>query len=481
MMNSTERARVLPRPLFNWRIDFKRIFLGGSLGDLGRLPRYTAFALLGLTLIWAPITGYLKTTPLVFKSTVSLILPGSGASASMNLNGIGQATSYANSAFASNSVSPTETYKRLIGADRILNAAAISIGETRRDFGRPRISLVDQTGLIHLEMTGGSPEQSQARAEALLEAFFVELDALRSDELSTREDGGRGAINDYRSSIAQTRDKIEALQASSGLFSVDQYDVLLDNASALEVDLTVLAGTLSDRTQSVRALEVALGLNAALAAASLKAFADPDYVALCKERSVQAALLAELTSRFGPQHPRAQSTQRAYDAVSLAAKARAEEITGMGGQALRALDFAQNGARADLLARLVRLEAERAGVQQKYDTLSAELAGQHAELTRLADSAARLQDLQRDFSVAEAIFASAIARAQSGKSDPYASYPLVQVLENPSRPEKPSSPNRKLALAAGVAASLFLFFGLMLGWVRQALISRLLQGPKARA
>ena len=88
-----------------------------------------------------------------------------------------------------------------------------------------------------------------------------------------------------------------------------------------------------------------------------------------------------------------------------------------------------------------------------------------------------MQDLERDFSVAEALFASAIARAQSSKSDVYASYPLVQVLENPSLPAKPSSPNRKLAIMAGIAATLMLLTSLAMGWIRIALISRLMNKP----
>ena len=186
------------------RLSFRRILMGGRIGDLGRFPRYLAFALIGGTLIWAPITGYLRTAPLSFKSGTSLILPGSGASASMNLNGIGQASSYANSAFSSNSVSPTETYKRLIGADRILEAAARSMGLSRAEFGKPRIDLVDQTSLIHLEITGGTAEDAQARGDALLGAFFAELDALRTDEQATREDSGLAAIADYRNSVAAT-------------------------------------------------------------------------------------------------------------------------------------------------------------------------------------------------------------------------------------------------------------------------------------
>lgn len=102
-------------------------------------------------------------------------------------------------------------------------------------------------------------------------------------------------------------------------------------------------------------------------------------------------------------------------------------------------------------------------------------------LQQLSASAARLKDLQRDFSVAEAVFASAIARAQSTKSDVYASYPLVQVLENPSLPERPSSPDRKLAIAAGAAATFMLLIALVLGWIRSAVIGRLLATPEAAA
>ena len=71
------------------------------------------------------------------------------------------------------------------------------------------------------------------------------------------------------------------------------------------------------------------------------------------------------------------------------------------------------------------------------------------------------------------MFATAIARTQSTKSDVYASYPLVQVLENPSLPDRPSSPNRKLAIAAGGAATIMMLLGLTLGWIRSALIGRL--------
>lgn len=145
------------------------------------------------------------------------------------------------------------------------------------------------------------------------------------------------------------------------------------------------------------------------------------------------------------------------------------------------LDLAPSGVRADLLSQLVAKDAERAGLAQELSALRDQLAAAARDLDGKRAAAAALQDLERDFAVAEAIFASAIARAQSGKSDFYASYPLVQVLENPSLPERPSSPNKKLALAAGGAATFMMLIGLLIGWTRQALIGRLLSSGEATA
>ena len=460
------------------RITFRRILMGGGLSDLGRFPRYLAFALLGGAAIWAPITGYLKTAPLSFKSQTSLILPGSGASASMNLNGIGQASSFANSAFSSNSVSPTETYKRLIGADRILEAAAEAMNMNRKDFGKPRIDLVDQTSLIHVEITGNSAEDAQARGDALLAAFFAELDALRNDEQATREDSGLAAIDDYRFSVSATRDDIANLQQETGLISVEQYDAIVESTRLLQTRVQDLAATLSEKSKSVAALEASLGLAASAAAATLKLYADAQFVALTDEVALHAASLAGARSMFGDGHPKVLDALAAYQTTAAAALAQAASVTSITADQLTGLDLAPAGARAELLSELVKMDAERAGVAQQHATLSARLAEEQAALYRLAPTAAQLQDLQRDFSVAEAVFASAIARAQSTKSDVYASYPLVQVLENPSLPDRPSSPNRKLAFAAGAAATIMLLIGLVLGWVRSAVISKIIRAPE---
>lgn len=462
-------------------LSVSRLFRGGRPTDLGRLPRYAAIFAVGATCIWAPISSYLATAPLRYTSQLSLILPGSGASSSVSLSQIGQASSFANSAFSNGSVSPTETYKRLLGAERILGAAATSMEMDPRDFGQARIELVDQTGLIHVAITGNSPEDAQARNQALLGAFFSELESLRSNEVSMRQDSGQSAIEKFRNSVTATRQEISALQRESGLISSDQYDALVAEADALARATRDLSVKLDEKSKAVERLESALATSPRLAAAALRLHADTQFTALTEEMSLRATELSQLRGRFGEKHPQVVSARAGHAAAETEARIRATLLTGLKSGELETLDISHVGSRAALLSDLVKLDAERAGLVAEYAAMTARLETSEARKLALIDTAARLEDLQRDFSVSEAVFASAMAKSQTSKTDLYASYPLVQVLEDPSLPADPSSPRRKLALAAGIAATFFLFMGLLLGWLRRPLIGTLLNEPHRTA
>ncbi|WP_436399174.1 GumC family protein [Roseobacter sp. S98] len=464
------------RPLRS--LGWRRLIVGGRLSDAGRLPRYVAVFLLGASALWAPIAGYLATAPLQYTSHASLILPGSGASASVNLNNIGQASSYANSAFSNGSISPTETYKRLISADRILTAAAKEMGVSNDVFGKPRVTLVDQTSLIHITMKAGTPELSRAHADALLAAFFDEIDALRADEIATRETSGQSAIAEYTTAVAEIRETITQLQKRSGLLTAAQYTEQVAAHERLREQLLRLEAEASERDEAVNALEAALGLPPQTAATTLKLFADRQYLALTEDIARHSALLAQAQASFGPRHPNYISASDAFEGARQAAQSHAAEVTGLDEASLAGLDRAPQGERASLLSGLVKEHTARKGLRQRVATLRQQVAGEKARLAALAPLAAELEDKQRDFKVAEAVFASAIARSESTKTDVYASYPLVQVLEDPSLPEAPSSPRRKLSIAAGLAATLLLIGGLVIAWIRQSILSRLLAKPE---
>lgn len=437
---------------------------------LKRITRYTGVCLIWIALIWVPILGYLGSAPPKYTSTMSLILPGSGVSSSVNMEGIGQASSFASSAFASNSLSPTQTYKRLLRADRILDAAASSLMTERKNLPRPKVTLVDQTGLIHIEMTGVSPEEARDRNQAILTAFFTEVEALRADDLEEREEGAVKAIEEYRDSVLATRKAVNSLQTQTGFISKDQFDRQVTDNDNRQTEVVGLRAELEEKAAFVAQMQAALGLTPLQAARALDLYSDQRYLALVADLADKATLRNEVGALYGARHPERQKAETDYARAFEATVDAAMAVTGLPRDVAEKLNVSQFGDRTSLLAELLRNEAERAGLEAQYLELNRRYMQEKNRLERAALAASKLEDLERDFQVAEAVFASAIARAQSSKTDVFASYPLVQVLENPSLPEEGTASRKKMALLAGFGATFLVLMALSLGWVRKSII-----------
>lgn len=457
-----------------------RILRGGRLADFGRLPRYVMLFGLAAGGIWTPISAYVRYTPPSYTSDVSLILPGSGAQASVNLAELGQASSSAASAFSSSRISPTETYKRLLAANRTLAKAAAALNIPQEALGEPRIELVDETSLIHFAMKGGSPEEAQARASQLLAAFLDEIEILRQDELRHREASAQGAIAGYEAAVTDLRQQIAALQAESGLVSFAHYEDLIGERDALKVKLSDAIAMRRAKDAQTVTLSMKLGVSADLAATNLRLHADPEFQELAQTLSESRATLAVAQGRFGPRHPQVTSAVQKLSGAEAQLQARSAILLGGPAIAKRsALDVAADPARAALLAELVELSSLCENMKANEEALAAQLEQSNMRLAALSPQATRLKDLSRDHQVAETVFSSALARIDTTKADIYASYPLVQVLADASLPAKPTSPKPLIAIAAGIAATFMILMGLVLAWVRRPLIDKLLTRPAA--
>ncbi|MEL6316580.1 MAG: hypothetical protein AAFR16_02955, partial [Pseudomonadota bacterium] len=455
----------------------RRAVLGGRVSDVSRAPHYLGGAVLGLLLIWAPTAAYLAYAPKSYTSEMALILPGAGANASVNLAEIGQASSYANSPYASSSVSPTVSYKTLLATDRVRGRAAARLGLSLAETPRPRIKLLDQTSLLRIEIASSAPEEAQALNAALLEAFLAELDALRRDEIERRETGVMTAIAEYRASVTATRAEITALQRGSGLATVAEHYARVGEAATLETELRALRAALTRKRAQAARLAQTLGVSPALAAVTLRFSDDPELSGAAAALSAQAGPLAEARARFGPEHPARAPLEQAYAGALEAARRRAGALAGVPPSDVARLsqtDLAPSGERAALLAQLVRADAERAGLAAEAEAREKALATLKSRAGGLIAAAARLDDLNRDHKVAEAVFASALARTDTTKTDLFASYPLVQVVEPPSLPDAPSAPKKTIAIAAAAAATLLMLFSFLLLWVRRPMIERLI-------
>ncbi|WP_316015092.1 hypothetical protein [Roseobacter sp. HKCCA0434] len=467
MLRKLALARSLPTPA--------RVLRGGRMTDAGRLPRYALIFALGAGALWTPIATYVTMTPPSYTSEVSLILPGSGAQASVNLADIGQASTSSASAFSSSRVSPTQTYKRLLGANRTLARAAAQLDLDLPALGAPRVRLVDETSLIHFEMTGPSPEAAQARAAAVLDIFLHELDLLREDERGHREGVARAAIADYQTAVADLRRAIAEVQTASGLLSFEHYQQLIAERDALSGRMEAAEAAHGAADAAVRALSARLGVAPEVAARNLRLHADPEFQELAAALALQASTLAERRGQLGARHPQVTHASHAVNGLRDRLAARGQAVIGTAAVlGTTALDLASDPSRAGLLSDLVAQASEREARAATLTALQDQLYRIEARIARLAPLAARLDALEGEYRVAETVLSSALARTDTSQEDVFASYPLVQVLADASLPDRATSPRPKIAIAAGVAATLMLLMALALGWMRRPLIDRLL-------
>ena len=446
-----------------------------GLPSPGRYARYFCGLAPALGLIWGATAAYLLVMPRSFTSNFSLILPGSGSGSMMNVESIGQAQGTTSSAFASPSLSPTENYKQLLSSDVILRAAALLAQENPDRFPTPAIKLVDQTNFINVAVTGRSPQSARHRAEALRNAFLTELDRLRNDEASKRETSDLRRLDGLSVKEQAAQRRLISFQASHGLATLEQFnariaavDGLRDKERDLRLQASVQRGT-------AERLATSLSAGPGKANLMMRLRGDPVFQELLQHFSASNAEAEQKAATLGPQHGGLAQTEAERGGLQAALLRRGRELTGWSdARLMHAADFQLADGRSNLMQAMSISDAQGSGTQQALGQLRGDLSRAQSQTSTWIAQASQLADLQRDHRIAEAVFSSALARLDTNKQDPFASYPLVQTLAAPSLPGRPSQPSATIALAAAILATLFTLIAFGMAWLRQPILNRIL-------
>lgn len=446
-----------------------------GLPSVGRYRRYCAALLPPLLAIWLLTTAYIMLAPTRYDSDMTLILPGSGVGGTLNLESIGQASATTSSAFSSPTLSPTENYKRLLMSDLVVSIAAKNIGERAGDFPTPEIKLVDQTNLIAVSVAGGSPEQAHKRSGALREAFLFSLENLRRDEATRREQADQLRIKALAEKVASAQRKLLEFQGRSGLVSLDQFNnriAALDDLKSREREARTAR---SENAAAAQRLASSLRVSPGAANRALLLASDPAFQKLLESYAVVLADETQKGGTLGPGHTKMAQAKAERQQLEKALVKRGSLVAGL--KARTVLDFAETSVsdtRASLFEGLLVGDSQAAGSTAALTEIRAQIGEQAEQSGALVEQASELAGLTRGLRVAEAVFSSALARVDTNKSDPFASYPLVQTLEAPSMPRAKASPKPVFAIAGAVAASIFLVIGFLILWLRQPIIRKLL-------
>lgn len=441
---------------------------------LRRHRRYFVVAGGWVSVIWILTAIYLVVTPPQYRSKFTLILPGSGAGSSLNVESIGQAQSSASSAFASSSLSPTENYKRLLMTDLTLDESAKQLDEEPGAFPEPRITLTDQTNLIQVEIDGSDPEQAYARANTLKNTFLQQLNALREDEAHQREAGESENLKKLEQKVRDTQQALLDFQARTGLVSLDQFNSRIANMDEMRNRERDARIALRQKSAEAGSLSKTLRKSAASANTDLRLASDPQFGEVAQRYAKIDAEYQEKSATLGPNHANLAKVSAERQELRNALVSRGRALTGLDAEAIiRRTDIMVGQGRSNLMQALIVSAAQEEAAASGLSELQRDMSHQSQKSKELVKHASELADLVRDHRVAEAVFSSALARVDTNKQDPFASYPLVQVLEQPSRPKSKSSPSLMIALAGAFAATFLLLAGLILLWFRTPIINKI--------
>jgi uncharacterized protein involved in exopolysaccharide biosynthesis len=429
-------------------------------------------------MIWGSSLLILLASKPVYTSTWALILPGSVNAVNVNLPEIGQAMASSGSAgMATSTFDPRANYEVIFTSEQVLQSAAKKAGVDAAQFGKPRIRNLDNTTMMELEVTGPSPKEAQKRSYALYEAFRDRLNQLRLSEIQERDVPTQKILLETQAKLEDAQKKVSGYKLKSGLSSPEQVDTLSSNIEQLRRQRAELAALRAQAQGKLAQLGGELGLSAAEAADAFKLQADQIFQQTLKDYSEASAILKVQSSKFGPNHPRIVKEVKRHDAAEVALQRRARQILGREASASTlarlALASEAGSGRDALFQSLVTAQSEAVGASAQLQAIDGEISSLEGRLQRLAQQRSTLESLNRNEQIAEAVFASTLAKLDLGQADIFAAFPLIQVAVEPSLPEKPSAPKTKLLLMGAAFGSVLVSGGLWLLWIRKPWIGKL--------
>ena len=137
--------------------------------------------------------------------------------------------------------------------------------------------------------------------------------------------------------------------------------------------------------------------------------------------------------------------------------------------------------REQLFQNTVLAQVDKQGLSAQVTALDQQIAQLENRLRSLAQNGATLESLQRDVSVAEAVFSATLARLDLNQADLFGSYPQIQVVTDPSLPSGNQPLKAMIALVGALFSSFLITTGLATLLIRDLKKSRYLVSQFSKA
>ncbi len=459
-------------------LSYKRLYrlmvIGSHWTQKKRLAAYLSLVMGILVLTWFPIVLMLYLLPTTYTSDWTLILPGAGNGHAVSLESIGQASANTASPYSNSSVDPLVNYKAIALSKPVLSAAADKMAMPLNVFGKPKIKLVDQTTLMQFEVKGSSADEANQKSHALYQALQQQLDILRDNEWRALTGASLSTISDFNEKLELAQQQKLDYQIKSGIVSLDQFKLLVQELEERRIDYEALQVRHQALNAQIAVFKNGLNLQEAQLPLAIALRNDPIFQEHLTRHAEIHSQIATIEGVWGENHPQLNQLLAAHSTVDHELTFRGHFITGDPKLSTRQLiDLGSNTLEGNTLLELLSLIAEKRGVEQQLLTEAEFILQRQHRIENSVTDTLRLEDLGRKQQVATAVFSTALAKQDIGKSDRFSSYPLVQILAEPTLPDEPDMLVMQLAIAGGIAASLLTLLGILLLWTRKPLLQKI--------
>ncbi len=445
-----------------------------SRTDKLRWSRYLFVSTCTNGLIWGTSILYLALAKPVYTSSFALVLPGSANAVNLSLPEIGQATA-SNESLGLATFDPRANYEYIFVSEQVLARAAKIASIPKGDFAKPRIKNIDNTTLMQIDTTGPSPVDARKRAYALHDAMVERLNELRVSEIQQRQGPAQEILLETQQKLETAQKQVSAYKRQSGLTSIEQVEILSANIEQLRKQRAELAAQQSQAESRLQKLSRSLGLSPSEATDAFKLQVDQIFQQNVKDYSEATSILKVQLSKFGRNNPRILKEIKRQEAARQAMNQRAKELLGRAPSAQTLTRLALTGAssgRDSLFQNLVNYQSDASGAASQVRKLDQQISSLEGRLRLMSQRQSSLENLKRNEQIAEAVFASTLAKLDLGQANIFAAFPLIQIAVEPSLPEKATSPKRTLVLAGSAFGSILTTVGLWILWIRKPWIKR---------
>ncbi|MBE9014717.1 hypothetical protein C7Y66_13175 [Chroococcidiopsis sp. CCALA 051] len=443
-----------------------------SLTNRGRWQFYLTLGLITNATIWISALLYLKFVPPTYTSHSAIAVPGEGSSVNVNLPNIGEASYQNSTPYSGGSTQdPRENYKFIAESLPILKEAAQHLSMSSKQFGKPQIKLVVNSAIMEVNFKGASPQEARNKSLAFYQVFETKLDRIRSQGVTRRNVAFQIALDTSKKKLEIAQKRLSNYKIHSGLNSSERLRELLGTIEQLRRQKAEVLAQQQQANDRLKQISADLNSSAQLVADALTLKTDRVFQQNLKDYSETKAALDVLSSKFLPNAPIVVEQEAKREAAEKALLNQSQFLLGrqISLASLRQLDLSSNSdsAREQLFQQLMIVRADRTGLQGQAQRLDKQIIQFEDRLKKLTEQENTLDALKRDVEVAKAVFSSNLAKLDLGKSNIFGSYPLMEIVTEPTLADTPSWPRQEFVLVGTILCSLFVSTGLGLHWLRQ--------------